>query len=706
MLGPALLALPVRVAAQGAEEQVLPPIVVQGATLEAPPARPRPRPRPAVGDGPPATTQAAPQGGAGEGGEPAAGEPAAGDAAGPAAATGEAVAGVPAERVGSAVTVVTSEELRAQQIRHAADALRSLPGVSVSRGSGFGGVTDVRVRGGEANHTLVLIDGIELNDPTTGAFDFSNLLADDIERIEVIRGPQSGLYGSNALAGVVNIITKSGRGPLTLTGATEAGAFGTRDVATRLSGGTDQAWVSIAHHWRKVEDFNVAPVGDEEDPVRFNQLSMRAGAKVMDGVVLDLTLRKIRKDGHRDGFDAPDGSLATAFDDASTFTSDILAAGVNLRWDTSDGRFTHILRASHLDSTVIDNDTSFFFRSNNEGETLKYGYLATYRFATPMFAAARHSLTGLIEEQDEGFTPRSDFADGNQRQRAQLALVGEWRGEFADRLFLTSAVRHDDNDVFADFTTWRSTAALAIPEWYVRPHASVGTGVKLPTMFEQFGFFGLFRPNPDLQPEESLGWDAGLEFTLFGGRAFLDVTYFDQNLENKIRTTVTGAVNIPGESTREGVEVAARWRLTPELTLGGAYTLLDAVDADGLLEARRARHSGRVDLNYIPGDGRARFNVTALYNGRARDDAFRVLFHEFGFPALSPESVFLDDYLLLSAAASYKVRPGMELFGRVENILDQDYQEVFGFATPGVAAYAGVRFTYEEPTTASWAAYK
>jgi vitamin B12 transporter len=172
-------------------------------------------------------------------------------------------------------------------------------------------------------------------------------------------------------------------------------------------------------------------------------------------------------------------------------------------------------------------------------------------------------------------------------------------------------------------------------------------------------------------------------------------------LENKIRTTLTSAVNVPGESTREGIEVGTRWRLTPELTLGGAYTLLDAVDADGLLEARRAKHSGRLDLTYIPTDGRARFNVTALYNGRARDDAFRVLFHDFGFPALAPESVFLDDYLLLSAAASYKVRPGMELFGRVENILDEDYQEVFGFATPGVAAYAGVRFTYEEPLTAA-----
>jgi vitamin B12 transporter len=694
-----------RAVAQGAEEQVLPPIIVQGATLEAPPAKPKPRVRPAAGAGAAPTASAAPPAGAGEGGDGA--EAAPGDTtAGASGAGGEALAGVPAERVGSAVTIVTSEELRAQQIRHAADALRSLPGVSVSRGSGFGGVTDVRVRGGEANHTLVLIDGIELNDPTTGAFDFSNLLADDIERIEVIRGPQSGLYGSNALAGVVNIITKSGRGPLTLTGATEAGSFGTRDVRTRLSGGTDRAWISIAHHWREVEDFNVAPVGDEEDPVSFNQLAVRAGAKVIDGVVLDLSLRKIRKDGHRDGFDGPDGSLATAFDDASTFTSDILAAGVNLRWDTSDGRFSHILRATHLDSTVVDNDASLFFRSNNEGETTKYGYLATYRFETPALVAVRHSVTGLVEQQDEGFTPRSDFADGDERRRGQLALVGEWRGEFAERLFLTAAARHDDNDVFSDFTTWRSTAALAIPEWYVRPHASAGTGVKLPTMFEQFGFFGLFRPNPDLLPEESLGWDAGLEFTLFGGRGFLDVTYFDQNLENKIRTTVTGAVNIPGESTREGIEVGTRWRLTPELTLGGAYTLLDAVDADGLAEARRAKHSGRVDLTYIPTDGRARFNVTALYNGRARDDAFRVLFHDFGFPALAPESVFLDDYLLLSAAASYKVRPGMELFGRVENILDQDYQEVFGFATPGVAAYAGVRFTYEEPATASWAAYR
>src|SRR5512134_266401 len=180
MLGPALLALPTtRAVAQAAEEQVLPPIVVQGATLEAPPARPRPRPRPAVGDGAPAAAPSAPQGGPGEGGEPAGGEPIEVEAAAGSVGTGEPIAGIPAARLGTAVSVVTGEDLRAQQIRHAADALRSLPGVSVSQQGGSGNVTVVRLRGGESNHTLVLIDGVEVNSGIDGFFDFANLTTED-----------------------------------------------------------------------------------------------------------------------------------------------------------------------------------------------------------------------------------------------------------------------------------------------------------------------------------------------------------------------------------------------------------------------------------------------------------------------------------------------------------------------------------------------
>ena len=156
------------------------------------------------------------------------------------AATEATALGVPIETIGNAVTVVTGEELRRQQVRSAADALRGLPGVAVNRQGGVGSITQVRIRGAEGNHTLVLIDGIEANNTSDGEFDFSNLSAEDIERIEVIRGPMSSLHGSNAVGGVVNIITRRGRGPMTVSLQAETGSFATNDVVARLSGGNDQ----------------------------------------------------------------------------------------------------------------------------------------------------------------------------------------------------------------------------------------------------------------------------------------------------------------------------------------------------------------------------------------------------------------------------------------------------------------------------------
>lgn len=678
----------------------LPPVVVEGATLAKPVAksaakkRREPVAEPAGTAAPAKSSRTASKAATKAAGQPSdAGSPSdAIDGAG-SSPSGAVEIGVPSDEIGTAVSTLSGEDIERRQVRNAADALRAQPGVQVNRGSGFGGITDVRIRGAEANHTLVLVDGIAVNDPTTGSFDFSNLLTDGIERIEVIRGPQSGLYGSNALAGVVNIITADGRGRpgARASARTEFGAFGTRDVAARASASNGSAWFSLGHHWREVTGFDLAPTGNEDDPASFSQLSLRAGIEPIDGLVVDVSVRKLNKEAARDGFDGADGSLATAFDDASRFTSDLLATGLNVRYDSRDGSFTHLLRASRIASSVTDDDATYFYRSDNEGVSSRYSYLATWRLATPGLAA-RHSLTGLVEQQDDTFTARSDFADPRPRDRGQLAFAGEWRGEFADRLSLQGAVRHDDSDSFADTTTWRTSASLALRELGLRPHASAGTGVKLPTMFEQYGFFGVFRPNPDLQPETSFGWDAGVELTLIGGRAMVDVTYFEQDLENKIRTTFTGAVNLPGVSTRDGVEVSARWSVIDGVTVGGAYTWLDAIDADGREEARRARHAARIDLDYVFADGRGNINVAALYNGRARDDGFLVLFHDaWGFPALQQQDVFLDPYWLVTIAAAYRITPQLELYGRVENALDVDYREQFSYATPGLAAYGGLR---------------
>lgn len=649
-------------------QTTLPPITVQGATLEPPPSK-APSPAPA---------QAAPPAPVPSGG----------------GTSGDAVAGEPAYTIGNAVSVVTGDELRAQQVRNAVEALRSLPGVSVSRSGGIGNFTQVRIRGAEGNQTLVLVDGIEANNIADGEFDFSHLSAEDIERIEVIRGPMSGLYGSNAVGGVINIITRQGRGPLAVTVRSEVGTMGTRDMAVRAAGGSENANLAVSYHWRDTGGFNIAPFGNESDGSRLGTLTIRGGAKVLPGVTLDFTVRHTDKAADRDGFGDPTAlaGLATAYDDKSTLTSSVLLAGANLRWDLLDGRFTQEVRATHNGTTTTDNDGTYFSHSKNISENDKLAYLATYRFEMPGF---KQAITGRIEKEDERFTPEGTFADGRLRERGRMAYTGEWRGGFADRLFLTAGIRRDDNDNFQDFTTWRTAASLVLRELNLRPHASVGTAVKLPTMFEQFGTDQFFVPNPNLTPEKSFGWDAGMELTFDKGRGLFDVTYFRANLTDKINgfffDPAIGnftAINLPGESTRQGIEVSARYKVTRNLTLGGAYTYLDARDPDGARELRRPPHAARGDVTYTFDGGRGTATLAAIYNGHMEDRAFEL-------PAFFPSSIVgLDPYWLINATASYKLQPGVEIFGRVENLLDQHYQEVFGFESAPVAAYAGVKLTF------------
>jgi vitamin B12 transporter len=682
------------VLAQPAHSQTqLPPIVVQGTSIEPP----RPAQQPAASAAPApsaASAPSAPPSGAGSAGATGTGDE----------SEGQSAPGLEAGKVGTAVSVVTQADLKRRQVRDAGEALRNLPGVTVNRTGSISGLTQVRIRGAEGNHTLVLIDGIEANDATTGEYDFASLLVDDIERIEVIRGAQSGLYGSGALGGVINILTRGGRGPLTVAVKGEAGSFGTSFGAARVSGGNDNAWASVSLQQRRSAGFNVSPFGGEADGSRLGNFSLKAGVRPFESLTAEVVLRNTQNRHERDGYGAfALGALATAFDDLSKTSTDVWQAGVNVRWDMLGGRLSHVFRANSNRTNVWDDDVTNLFVSRNRSEAAKYGYLATLRFDTPLLVSVRHIVTGLVEKEKEAFTPQSDFADGLQRERGRIAVVGEHRLEIAERLFLSGSVRRDDNDVLADFTTWRTSASLKLGEWGLRPHASAGTGIRLPTLFEQYGFIpAFFTPNPALTPEKSLGWDAGLEVTLLGGRAVIDVTYFAAELTNKINGTAPGpgftltAVNMPGVSTREGIEVASQVKLTPALTLGAAYTHLEARTPAGEREIRRPVHSGRADLNYAFDRGRGNLNLGVAYNGAQDDRTTRVAGFFFGFPILEPYRLTLDDYWLVSAAASYKLQPGVEIFGRVENAFDARYQEIFGYNTPGVAAYAGLRLTYQD----------
>jgi vitamin B12 transporter len=662
------------------------PPTVTGATLERAPVRA------------PASTPAAPT-------TPA--------AAPPLENGGDTAAGVPVDQIGTQVTVITSSDIRRQQTQSVSEIIRGLPGVQVSSSGSVGGLTQIRIRGAEGRHTRVMIDGIEANTTTNGEFDFSNLSTEDIERIEIIRGPMSALYGQGALGGTINIITRGHRGPARADMRVEGGSFGTKDVAARVAAGNQNGFVALSGQFRRIEGFNVAPEGNENDGTRLASFGLRAGLNLSPTARLDLTLRHTDKRAEYDDFGTVSRSPFLTADEANNVLRDkTTLAGVTLAWDALGGALTQEVRGTYARSAAVNRLESLLpgqfgaavgtiNNTSDSGDRLTGSYAATYRMTMPAIGL-QHAITGLVDARRETYTPFSDYAggfagDGLQRQRQQVGVGAEWRGTFNDRLSLTAGARRDANDSFADATTWRASLSYAWREIGLRPHASIGKAVKQPGFGDQFGpNTNVYQSNPNLKPEESRGYDVGVEWTTWGGRALFDVTYFAHDLTDKITgyggfdsvTSRSFTTNAAGVSERRGAELSARFALSPQISFGLAYTYTDARQPNGSPEVRRAPHSGRGDLRWTSLDGKATASVVATYNGAMPEIAYGP-----GYVRLP--NVALDPYWLVGIAGSYKLQPNVELYGRIENALDTKYQEVRGYQTGGIAAYVGLKVALE-----------
>ena len=599
---------------------------------------------------------------------------------------------------GRAYSIIEGEQLERSQSRHVADALRQVPGFHVSRTGSFGGLTQIRVRGAEGNHVLVLIDGVEVSETSQGEFDFGSLQATDIERIEVLRGPQSALYGSDALAGVVNIITKSGTRNSTEAGfQAEYGSDNTRLVSGYLRGGTDNFDGSIAVSRRVTDGFNISDFGNEKDGDENLTLNGRFNWDLTPEFSIDGTLRFVDRlsDGDAQDFAIPatptQGLVIDTRDQTGTRE---LAGSIGFTASTPDDSWTHRARFSVTDVKRERFQNGAPSSGGNEGARYKAFYQLTHRLED--VDGNQHSVTAGYEWERETFNnirPLSSFGNPSQlatKERDQQSLVGEYRGEFGDQFYLTLGARQDFNDQFQDAFTFSAAAAWAIPDTDTRLHASVGTGIKNPTFTEQFGFVpNRFTGNPNLAPEESFGWDIGIEQSFLGGDLIMDVTYFNQDLENEITTifpapTFIGTpINQTGVSEREGLEVALTARLNPELSISGNYTYLEASNPDGSVEVRRPRHSGSVRFDYVSAD--IPFNAFAevVFNGDMQDLEF--------INATPQTQVTLDSYTLVNIGAGYEFTENLELYGRVENLFDEDYEEVFGFNTQGVTTFVGIK---------------
>jgi vitamin B12 transporter len=619
---------------------------------------------------------------------------------------------IEASKVGSSVTAMSGEEARNSGFSQLSDVVRTFPGIHVSQLGTRGSLTQLRVRGAEANHLMVMIDGVIANAVGDGDYNFADFAMEDIERIELLRGPQSGLYGAPAHSGVLTIVTKSGKGLRPEAyGRIEAGTQRSGEVAFGARGQTGPVYGSITATHATTEGFNIARTGSEADGARRTVVTAKAGVDFTPYFNVEGFLRHTRRFADTDPQDPNFIGHALIEDRAFDSSSlDETLGRVEGTLKLFDDRWIQSVKAttSRQRSTAYTGDMGPFapqfglnFASLGTADTLSYK--SALLLDSNVLGGEKHRISGLVENRREHFDFFSSFLFGpdldaarNGYGRSQTGIAGEYVLDLlAPGTTVSAAVRQDFNEPFKDELTWRFTGSQKIAPIGGRLHASVGRGVTNPSFFELFGFVQKsFVPNPNVVPEESIGWDAGYEQTFWNGRILLDVTYFSSRLQNEIVLVSAGpnkstVRNLTGTSTREGVEATAKFRPVDWLLLSGTYTYTDARDDQGVQEIRRPRHAASASATAFFDNDRGKITVNAVYNGNMADTRFT-------FPA---QTVVLNAYTLVGGMISYDVTKWSTVYVRAENVFDRRYEEVFSYRSPGAAIYAGlkVKSFYDEP---------
>ena len=591
---------------------------------------------------------------------------------------------IPSNEAGSSLSVITSEEIARSQARSASEILRETPGIAVSRTGPAGAFTQLRIRGAEGNHTLVLIDGVEINDVSGGSeFDLGNMPASDIERIEVLRGPQTALYGSDAIGGVVNIVTKKGKGPAIATMNVEAGSQRSGMISGNVRGGGEKYHYSLGFTGSATDGFSVADEDSghtESDGNWFRNTNMKFCFSPIQDLEINLFARYHTATQETDDQPAVAGTIATV-DTADNTRTRQRTGRVSAKYSLFDGMWEHIAGIAYSDDKSESLTSGAPSRAN--GAKSRFDYQTNLFFDTPEYANASHSVSLLFDHERDAQATASNFGSSNLSV-INKGYSGEYRVSLWDRLFLSGGIRYDDNDLFENRTTYRGTAAYLFSDIGTRLHGSYGTGAKNPTLFELFGFGPNFVPNSNLKTETSTGWDVGVEQAFLNGKAKLDITYFRNMITDLINGAGTTAVNIDGTSIVNGVEVSGTARLSDSLSVKGHYTYTLGQDATRTQLTRRARHLASINTNYRFLKKRANLNVGLDYTGQQKDSEFSNFF-------ANNTRVNLDHFFLLNVAGSYNLTEQIQLYARVENMLDDNYEEALDFGGPGVRGYFGIR---------------
>ena len=603
--------------------------------------------------------------------------------------------GTPEKKVGSSLTVISGEDLVRTGKSFVLDALESALGLSTVRAGGPGAASSVSVRGANSEHTLFLLDGVELNDPInpSRSYDVSHLPLSQVERVEILRGPQGLLYGSDALGGVVNIITRAGRGRPRLTLASSADTLGSLDADISLAGTGRKTEYSLALFHERTAGLSAAsaayPGNVEKDGYRNLSLSARYAYAPRPGASLTLTVRAVDARTELDNFGGPGGDDPNSVQDYGS----VLVRG-QYRSLVRGGRWEQAVSVSWLGARRSNDNPTDEGHPDEWDEGLYESGLFKLDWQNNFFLRPTNTLTaGLELEQEKG---RSDYLSesvyGPYESRFPTARAGvagiyildHW--ETGGRFFVTAGVRADLHSRAGGAVTFRVAPAYLIAATGTRLKATLGTGFKSPSLYQLFAPATSFGPvgNPLLRPERALGWDAGIEQSLASGRAVLALTWFESTFQDLVDFDyAAGYVNI-GRARTRGLEASAEARPADGLRFAASYARLSALDTGTgteLLRRPRDKFSADAGFRFF---GRVDLAGHALWVGRRLDRDFSA----YPYP-----TVEMPPYLLLDAALTADLGRQLAVFFRVDNILDTRYETVWGYGAPGRSARLGFRLT-------------
>jgi vitamin B12 transporter len=610
------------------------------------------------------------------------------------------------DAVVSSVTTLSGEDLRARGIRYVQDALREVPAAAVVQGGSYGGVSSLFLRGGESDYVKVLVDGVPVNQ-SGGAYNWANLTTDNVDRIEILRGPASVIYGSDAVSGVVQIFTRRGQEGFGAEATVEAGTFGTLNGSAGVLGGTDRLTYS-AEAGRISTDGTYPFNNDYGNTVLSGSLQGRPGTR--SDASLSARFSDSRYHFPTDFAGVPVDSNQSNAEQALTLAADVgrrLGSRYELRLTAggsrSDGEFDD--RSDSPADTI-----GFGFASHRESRSNRGNLdLRLNGTVSPVLTLTAGAQVELETERQSGQTtsnfggivtsPDTPF----DRDRTTVGYYAQGVVDLASSLAINLNARVDDNSAFGTFFTYRAGAAYRFPS-QTRLRASVGRGFKAPTFCEQFCSAPFVVGDSTLRPERSTSWEAGVEQDVAGGNASVWATYFDQRFRDMI--VYDGGV-APGSPTyrngaaarANGIEAGLSASLGRTVKASASYTYLqtEATDDGGLPSPsfasderliRRPEHSAQLAVRAGLFD-RASLGGSVMYLG-SRDD---VDFNQF-----PSERVELPDFVLVDVAAEVEIlrplngRPGISGVLRIENLFNEDYDQVVGFPGRTRGVFGGAKF--------------